>query len=104
MSVDHLIEIIVQVYMLVLMTKFGKSEKIGLSGLLFWNIWFQSFQSKARERVKLEDLKIQGVLKQENGLKRIKGSRWKKIKQEVNVIKTGPSGLVNRTIQFSQNR
>jgi hypothetical protein len=40
MSVDHLIELIVQVYTLVLMIKFGKSEKIGLSGLLFQNIQF----------------------------------------------------------------
>jgi hypothetical protein len=45
-------------------------------------------------------LKIQGVLKQENGLKGIKGPRKKKIKQEAKFTKTGPSGLPNRTIQF----
>jgi hypothetical protein len=33
------------------------------------------FQSKAKEEAKLEDLKIQGVLKQEKGLKGIKGPR-----------------------------
>jgi hypothetical protein len=45
------------------MTKFGKSEKTGLSDLPFWNIRFWQFQSKAKQRVKLEDLKIEGVLK-----------------------------------------
>jgi hypothetical protein len=45
------------------MTKFEKSGKIGLSDLPFWNIWFRQFQSKAEQRVKLEDLKIQGVFK-----------------------------------------
>jgi hypothetical protein len=57
------------------MTKFGKSRKIKLSSLLFRNIRFQQFQSKAKEEAKFEDLKIQGVLKQEKGLKGIKGSR-----------------------------
>jgi hypothetical protein len=37
---------------------------------------------------KLEDLKIQDVLKQEEGLKGIKGLRLNKIKQEVEVAKT----------------
>jgi hypothetical protein len=50
------------------MTKFGKSGKIGLSGLPFWNIRFWQFQSKIEKGGKLEDLKIQGVLKQEKGL------------------------------------
>jgi hypothetical protein len=86
------------------MTKFGKSEKTGLSGLLFQNIQFQQFQSKPEERVKLEDLKIQGVLKQEIFLKGIKRPRWKQIKQEVKVIKIGPSSLLNWTLQFFQNR
>jgi hypothetical protein len=54
--------------------------------------------------VKLGDLKIQDVLKQEGGLKGIKGPRWNKIKKEAEVIKTGPSDLPNRTIRFSQNR
>jgi hypothetical protein len=54
------------------MTKFGKSKKTKLSGLLFQNIRFWQFQSKAKEEAKFEDLKIQGVLKQENGLKGIK--------------------------------
>jgi hypothetical protein len=47
---------------------------------------------------------IHGVLKQENGLKGIKGPRQKKIKQEAKVAKTGPSGLPNWSIQFLQNR
>jgi hypothetical protein len=49
----------------VLMTKYGKSRKTGLTGLPNW------FQSKTEEGAKLEDLKIQGVLEQENGLKGI---------------------------------
>jgi hypothetical protein len=38
---------------------------------------------------KLRDLKIQGVLKQEEVLKGIKGLRWTKIKQEAEVAKIG---------------
>jgi hypothetical protein len=36
----------------------------------------------------LGELKIQGVLKQGEGLKDIKGPRWNKIKQEAEVAKT----------------
>jgi hypothetical protein len=43
------------------MTKFGKSGKTGLSGLLFRNIQYWQFQSKAKEEAKFKDLKIQGV-------------------------------------------
>jgi hypothetical protein len=49
------------------MTKFGKSEKTGPYGSLFWIVRFQQFQSKAKEGAKFKDLKIQGVLKQEKG-------------------------------------
>jgi hypothetical protein len=82
------------------MTKFGKAEKTRLSGLPNQSIRFLQFQTKPEEGAKLEDLKIQGVLKQENGLIGIKGQRWKKIKQEVEVTKIGPSGLPNWTIRF----
>jgi hypothetical protein len=61
--------------MLLLMTKFGKSGKTGLSGLLFRNIRFWQFQSKVKEEAKFEDLQIQSVLKQEKGLKGFKGTR-----------------------------
>jgi hypothetical protein len=47
------------------MTKFGKARKIGLSGLSNQSIRFWQFQSKTKEGAKLEDLKIQGVLKLE---------------------------------------
>jgi hypothetical protein len=57
------------------MTKFDKSGKTGLSGLLFWNIRLWYFQSKGKEEAKFKDLKIQGILKQEKGLKGIKGPR-----------------------------
>jgi hypothetical protein len=59
----------------VLMTKFGKAEKTGLSGLPNQSIRFWQFQSKTKEWAKLEDLKIQGVFKQEKGLKGIKRPR-----------------------------
>jgi hypothetical protein len=59
----------------VLMTKFGKSGKTGQFGLLFRNIRFWQFQSKAKEEAKFKDLKIQCVLKQEKSLKGIKGPR-----------------------------
>jgi hypothetical protein len=57
------------------MTKFGKSGKMGPSGFPFRTIRFWQFQSKAKEEANLEDLKIQGVLEQEKGLKDIKGPR-----------------------------
>jgi hypothetical protein len=54
------------------MTKFGNSKKTGPSGFLFRTVRFWQFQSKAKEGAKFKDLKIQGVLKQEKGLKGIK--------------------------------
>jgi hypothetical protein len=42
-----------------------------------------------RTGAKLEYFKIQGVLKQEEGLKGTKGPRWNKIKQEAEATKTG---------------
>jgi hypothetical protein len=57
------------------MTKFAKAGKTELSDLPNWGIRFWQFQSKTEEGVKLEDLKIQGVLKQEKVLKGIKGPR-----------------------------
>jgi hypothetical protein len=57
------------------MTKFRKSKKTGPSGFLFQTIRFWQFQSKAKKGAKFEDLKIQGVLNQEKGLKSIKGPR-----------------------------
>jgi hypothetical protein len=55
-----------------LMTKFDKSKKTGLSGFLFRNIRFCQFQGKTKEGAKLEDLKIQGVLRYEKRLRSIK--------------------------------
>jgi hypothetical protein len=57
------------------MTKFGKAVKIGLSSFPNQSIWFWQLQSKTEEGAKLEDLKIQCILKQENGLKGIEGPR-----------------------------
>jgi hypothetical protein len=58
-----------------LMTKFGKSAKTGPSGSLFRIVQFWQFQSQDKEWAKFEDLKIQGVLKQEKWLKSFKWSR-----------------------------
>jgi hypothetical protein len=49
------------------MTKFGKSGKTGLSGLVFRNIRFWQFQNKMKEGAKHEDLKIQVYLKHGKG-------------------------------------
>jgi hypothetical protein len=57
------------------MIKFGKSEKTGPSSFLFWTIRFWQFQIKAKDGAKFKDLLIQGVFKQETGLKGIKGAR-----------------------------
>jgi hypothetical protein len=57
------------------MIKFGKAGKIGCSGFLFGIVRFQQFQNMNMTEAKLEDLKIQGVLKQGKGLKGIKGLR-----------------------------
>jgi hypothetical protein len=75
-----------------LMTKFAKA-----SIFLFRTVRFQQFQNMKKTRVKFGDLKILGVLKQEEGLKDIKGPRWTKIKQEAEVAK-------NWTIRFSHIR
>jgi hypothetical protein len=45
------------------MTKFGKAEKIGCSGFLFRIVWFWQFQYKTKEGARLEDLRIQGILR-----------------------------------------
>jgi hypothetical protein len=72
-----------------LMTKFGKSEKIGPSGSLFQIVRFWQFQSKAKEGAEFKDLKIQCVLKQEKWLK---GIKWSSL--DIVLIKT----VMNRVI------
>jgi hypothetical protein len=57
------------------MTKFIKFGKIGSSDFLFWIVRFRQFQKKAKERAKLEDLKMQDILKHGERLKSIKGVR-----------------------------
>jgi hypothetical protein len=57
------------------MIKFDRTRKIKLSGLPNQSIRFWQFQSQTKEGAKLEDLKIQRVLKLEKGLKYIKGPR-----------------------------
>jgi hypothetical protein len=61
--------------MYLLITKFDKFRKIGSSSFLFRTIRFRQFQSKVKEGAKFKDLKIQGILKQDKGLKGIMGSR-----------------------------
>jgi hypothetical protein len=57
----------------VLMTKFDKSKETGPSGFLLRTMRFRQFQGKTKEGAKVEDLKIQYVLKYEKGLEGIKG-------------------------------
>jgi hypothetical protein len=54
----------------VLMSKFDRSKKIRPSGFQF-----RQFQNRNMIRAKLEDLKIQGVLRHGKGLRSIKESR-----------------------------
>jgi hypothetical protein len=75
------------------MTKFHESTKTGLSDLLFWNIRCWQFQDKTNEGARLEDLKIQGVLRYGKGLKSIKEPRWNKSKPKAEAAKTGLSSL-----------
>jgi hypothetical protein len=70
------------------MTKFDKSEKIRLFGFLFRTIRFWQFQGKIKNGAKLEDLKIQGVLRHGKELKGIKEPRWKKSKPKAKAAKT----------------
>jgi hypothetical protein len=86
------------------MTKFGKSEKTGLSSLLFQNIRFWQFQVKTKEGAKLEDLKIQRILRHEKGLRSNKEPRWKKSKSEAQAAKTRWSGFGFWRVRFSLNR
>jgi hypothetical protein len=86
------------------MTKFGKVEKTGCSGFIFRIVRFWQFQVKTKEKAKLEDLKIQGVLRHEKGLRNIKETRWKKSKPKVKAAKTRWSSFGFRRVRFSQNR
>jgi hypothetical protein len=62
-----------------LLTKFGKFRKTGLSGLGTRSIRFWQFYNRIRKEPKLEDLKIQECLKHGKGKKGIKGPIHKKI-------------------------
>jgi hypothetical protein len=83
------------------MTKFSTSEKTVLSGFLFQNIRFWQFQGKTKGGAKLEDLKIQDILRHEKGLKSIKEPRWKKSMPKAEAAKTRLSGFSYPNIQFS---
>jgi hypothetical protein len=56
------------------------------------------------KRAKLEDLKIQGVLRHGKGLRSIKEARWKKSKPKTKAAKTELSDLGYRSIQFFLKR
>jgi hypothetical protein len=61
--------------MSLLMTKFVMHRKNRIFQFLFQTIRFREFQNMKEEETKLGDLKIQCVLKQEEGLKDIKEPR-----------------------------
>jgi hypothetical protein len=65
---------------------------------------FWQFQGKTKEGVRLEDLKIQGVLRHGKGLKSNKVPKWKKSILKAEAVKIGLSGLGYRSIRFFQNR
>jgi hypothetical protein len=74
------------------MTKFSKSGKTGLSSLLFWNIRFWQFRSKAKEEAKFEDPRCFEARK---GDKRYQGT-----KIEENQARS--QSHKNQTIQFTK--
>jgi hypothetical protein len=79
------------------LTRLEKSDHlVSYSGLSSFN----DFQNKNREGTKLEDLKIQGVLRHEKILKGIKKPRWKKSKPKVEAAKLGQSCFGYQSIQF----
>jgi hypothetical protein len=80
------------------MNKFGESRKIRLSGFLFRNIRFWQFQCKIKEKAKLDDLKIQGILRHGKRIRSITELRWKKSKPKAKATKTRLSGLGYRSI------
>jgi hypothetical protein len=61
-------------------------KKLDYSICYFETSGFNSFRIKSRKEVDL-DLKIQGVLRHEKGLKSIKESKWKKSKPKVKAAK-----------------
>jgi hypothetical protein len=63
----------------VLMIKFGKSRKIGLSGFAFRNIWFLQVQKRTKAGAKLDDLKIQGCFEAWKMRKKHQGAKIKEI-------------------------
>jgi hypothetical protein len=74
--------------MKLLVTKFGKTKKIGCSGFLFRIVRFWQFQVKTKEGAKLKDLKIKGVLRHGKGLWNIMEQRWKKSMPKAETAKT----------------
>jgi hypothetical protein len=61
---------------------------------------FSDFHNRDMEGAKLDDLKIQCVLRHEKKLKGIKEPRWKKSKPKTKAAKIGPSGFAYRSIRF----
>jgi hypothetical protein len=59
---------------------------------------FDSFQNRSREGAKLEDLKIQGVLRRGKILKGIKETRWINSKLKAEVAKIRLSDFRYRSI------
>jgi hypothetical protein len=83
--------------MKLLMTKFDKAKKTGLSG-------FDSFMVESRKKAKWGNLMIQMFLRHGKGKQGIMEQRREKFIPEDEAAKTGPSGLGFRTIRIFQNR
>jgi hypothetical protein len=61
---------------------------------------FGSFQNRNREGVRLEDLKIKGILRLGKILKGDKEPMEKNFKPKAKIAKTGMSGFGNQDVQF----
>jgi hypothetical protein len=75
----------------VLMTKFGKVEKIRCSGFLFRIVRFWQFQTQTEEGAKIKDLKIQGEFKNGKGRQ---GTNKRNSRQKNEVAKIGWSNFL----------
>jgi hypothetical protein len=79
-----------------------KLKKLDHSIFYFGLSGFSGFQN--RKRAKIEDSKIQGILRHGKLLKDIKEPRLRKSKPKAKVTKIGLSDFEYRSIRFSQSR
>jgi hypothetical protein len=81
-----------------------KLKKLDHSIFYFGLSGFSGFQNRNRKRAKIEDSKIQGILRHGKLLKDIKEPRLRKSKPKAKATKIGLSDFEYRSIRFSQSR